>query len=42
MLSKHLEEETKKTETLTQELADQQGENQLLKKKHLVTLKVEC
>ena len=39
-LSKRLDEEIKKSEGLAQEVADQQGENHLLKKKHLISLKV--
>lgn len=40
LLSRHLEDQKNKAESLAQEVVDQQGENQLLKKKHLVTFKV--
>ncbi|KAL0270303.1 UNVERIFIED_CONTAM: hypothetical protein PYX00_007767 [Menopon gallinae] len=39
LLKKRLTEQTEKSDSLAQELVDQQGENQLLKKKHLVALK---
>lgn len=38
-LLKRLDVQTKKSEALAQEIADKEGEIQLLKKKHVVTLK---
>lgn len=40
LLKKLLSEQIEKSDSLSQELVDQQGENQLLKKKNLVALKV--